>query len=345
MALSSNLFRGDTALEACALKDPAHITLGATGDHVAKIQFALFTLDRLIIDRLELVSQRYGKSTAAAVLAYKRKRRIINHSYQITADAIVGKMTIALLDKDMRVQERFLKQPGDCIMSPRGASSSLSPLTAPNGNLSQRTNAITDSKGAKTLAPNKQLGGFVRVLFQITLKASIEDGYPLSAETEVARDALFEHGITLFVEVNGRGFADTIRFPSRVLSSPGTAGDNVDELRKASEDLRPGLAGILRVIVCQMADRNAFGETFRNRNIGGRIVPPFVLLNSENIDTISHATLIHEMIHASKPGPLDHDPEKFSLFFDFGSNKPGTVKRTLLKPEHALTLSKLSSKL
>src|SRR5262249_2424189 len=119
---------------------------------------------------------------------------------------------------------------------------------------------------------------------------------------------------------------------------------NVDELRKASEDVRPGFPGILRVIVCQMAG-DAFGETFRNRTIGGRTVPPFVLLNSENIDTISHATLIHEMIHVSKDGPVRHDPENFSVFFEFGSNKPGTVKRTLLKPEHALTLSRISSKL
>ena len=46
MALTSQIFRGNNALEACAVKDPAHITIGATGDHVAKIQFALFTLDR-----------------------------------------------------------------------------------------------------------------------------------------------------------------------------------------------------------------------------------------------------------------------------------------------------------
>jgi hypothetical protein len=34
-------------------------------------------------------------------LAYKRKRQIINRSYQSTPDSIVGKMTIASLDAEM----------------------------------------------------------------------------------------------------------------------------------------------------------------------------------------------------------------------------------------------------
>jgi hypothetical protein len=73
-------------------------------------------------------------------------------------------------------------------------------------------------------------------------------------------------------------------------------------------------------------------------------VPPFALLNSQIIDR-SHATLIHEMIHASKDGPVDHDPEPSSVFFKFGTEKPGGVERTFLKPEHAATLARLSSKL
>ena len=73
MALSSRLFRGDRALEKCAIQDSAHVTRGAAGDHVAKIQFALFTLDGLLIDRAELTLHRYGRSTAAAVLAYKKR--------------------------------------------------------------------------------------------------------------------------------------------------------------------------------------------------------------------------------------------------------------------------------
>lgn len=37
MALVSNLFRGDKKLEACLVNDAAHVTLGARGEHVAKI--------------------------------------------------------------------------------------------------------------------------------------------------------------------------------------------------------------------------------------------------------------------------------------------------------------------
>ena len=127
------------------------ITSGATGDHVAKIQFALFTLDRRIIDRLELVLQIYGKSTAAAVFAYMKKRKIINHSYQSTADDIVGTMTIASLDNEMKARERLPKSPGDCAISPNGASDLLNTLAAPAGNLSRRTNAITDSKSVRKI--------------------------------------------------------------------------------------------------------------------------------------------------------------------------------------------------
>jgi hypothetical protein len=43
----------------------------------------------------------YGTQTANAVLAYKRKRNIINYSYQTQADNIVGKMTITSLDKGL----------------------------------------------------------------------------------------------------------------------------------------------------------------------------------------------------------------------------------------------------
>jgi hypothetical protein len=101
MSLQSQLFRGDPKLEAAAVSDPAHILPGAVGQHVAKIQQALLKLDGITIDPGELQSSRYGPSTANAVLAYKKKRNIINRSYQTQADNIVGKMTIAALDKEL----------------------------------------------------------------------------------------------------------------------------------------------------------------------------------------------------------------------------------------------------
>jgi hypothetical protein len=101
MPLQSKLFRGDRALEACLVNDSAHITEGAAGEHVGKIQTALFAIDDLAVSPDELRTSTYGNSTVKAVLAFKTKRRIINSSYERQVDNIVGKMTIAALDKEM----------------------------------------------------------------------------------------------------------------------------------------------------------------------------------------------------------------------------------------------------
>jgi peptidoglycan hydrolase-like protein with peptidoglycan-binding domain len=101
LALQSQLFRGDAQLEAAAISDPSHIVRGALGDHVRKIQQALIILDAAEIE----IDGVYGSETAAAVLGYKRKRALVNRSYQQTADDIVGKMTMASLDSEMLEKE------------------------------------------------------------------------------------------------------------------------------------------------------------------------------------------------------------------------------------------------
>jgi hypothetical protein len=101
MPLQSKLLTGDPALEACLIRDSAHVTPGASGDHVAKIHTALLIIDGLAIHPDELRTRTYGKSTVKAVLAFKSKRRIINFSYERQVDNIVGKMTIAALDKEL----------------------------------------------------------------------------------------------------------------------------------------------------------------------------------------------------------------------------------------------------
>jgi len=101
MALQSKLFRGDSKLEACLVHDSAHIKEGAVGEHVSKIHTALFAIDGLSVAPDELRTYTYGTSTARAVLAFKTKRKIINYSYERRVDNIVGKMTIAALDKEM----------------------------------------------------------------------------------------------------------------------------------------------------------------------------------------------------------------------------------------------------
>lgn len=101
MPLRSNLFAGDLKLEAASTSHPAHITRGSVGPHVAKIQGALFVLDGVEVAENERRSQLYGPSTAAAVLAYKRKRDIVNRSYQSTADDVVGIMTVKAMDDEL----------------------------------------------------------------------------------------------------------------------------------------------------------------------------------------------------------------------------------------------------
>jgi hypothetical protein len=90
---------------------------------VTKIQSALNLLDHANIDCLERQTSLYGRSTADAVLAYKKKRNIINRSYQKQADNIVGKMTMAFLDREMLALESKSRNPCNC--GPKGNSQLL----------------------------------------------------------------------------------------------------------------------------------------------------------------------------------------------------------------------------
>jgi len=101
MSLNSRLFRNNSALEACLIKDSAHLTPGTTGEHVRLVQKALVYLGEKSISGHEYRHGLYGPTTAAAVLDYKQRRRIINFSYQKQADNIVGKMTIQRLDSEV----------------------------------------------------------------------------------------------------------------------------------------------------------------------------------------------------------------------------------------------------
>lgn len=121
MPLVSRLFGGDVALEACRVRDSAHLTQGSQGDHVGKVQAALIALDGSVIDQGELDGQFYGPSTAAAVLAYKQGRQIINRAYQNTADNVVGKMTIQALDDELQSRQA----------DPRPASVGPCPVDSP----------------------------------------------------------------------------------------------------------------------------------------------------------------------------------------------------------------------
>lgn len=114
--LKSQLFRGDAKLEAAAVSHPAHITPSARGDHVRKIQLALNQLDNAGLNPDGI----YGQNTANAVLAFKQKRGIINHSYQNEADNIVGIMTMAALDAALPAGEDTPGEVPFVGMSPDG---------------------------------------------------------------------------------------------------------------------------------------------------------------------------------------------------------------------------------
>lgn len=105
-ALQSSLFANDAKLAACLVRDADHITQGASGEHVRKIQYALMVLTACALPGNELSRSIYGPQTAKLVKKYKIDRQIINYSYQTAADDIVGKMTIAALDKEMLGFER-----------------------------------------------------------------------------------------------------------------------------------------------------------------------------------------------------------------------------------------------
>jgi len=101
MALHSQMLRNDPRLQSCLTQDASHIVEGAQGSHVGIIQDTLFILDGLGVSQDELLARRYGPSTAAAVLNFKTRRKIINFAYQTHADNIVGKMTIAVMDQEL----------------------------------------------------------------------------------------------------------------------------------------------------------------------------------------------------------------------------------------------------
>jgi hypothetical protein len=134
MPLQCALFKDDEKLKACLISDPAHVTPGARGDHVGKIQSALVLVDKAAIDPAEFGAKHYGPSTAKAVLDYKTKRSIINPAYQTAADNVVGKMTIDRLDKDMLAKEKESPPP-----APPKAGLVIVPFNEPEPLLISRT--------------------------------------------------------------------------------------------------------------------------------------------------------------------------------------------------------------
>jgi hypothetical protein len=104
-----------------------------------------------------VVGKKYGPSTARAVLTFKRARNIINRSYQTQADDIVGKMTIAELDKELVKLENPPTGRVRCVIGRHGAYLSTGQDSCPKPSLQLGfliAAATAASAGLKTAVPS-----------------------------------------------------------------------------------------------------------------------------------------------------------------------------------------------
>jgi hypothetical protein len=235
MALQSQLFHGDSKLEACLLQDSAHVTKSAVGDHVAKIQFALGVLGDLRIAENEVSAQTYGPSTATAVLAFKTQRNIVNRSYQTMADDIVGKMTIAALDREMFDEENQASPCEFCLMNARGGDIEPSGLASTQPGRASLNFAITAQPAAQALtARDAALQAVPLALFWATLGAISELDTLL-----VLKFVADLHEARLSVGLRHRQYA----LPSRPRSaaSPPEPAEAASSIWPHSDDTQSGL--------------------------------------------------------------------------------------------------------
>lgn len=313
MPLRSQMLKDDLVLQACLLRDQDHVLLGAKGKHVAKLQKALLLLEQAAIQTSELRARLYGATTAAAVLAYKRKRQIINLATQKTADNIVGKMTIARLDSDLlAVEERITPNRTVCGGAGGGGVSAVAPSAS---GVNERNVRRFDAR--------------LSILFQATTGADGIAGTLLLSQALVARarELMAPHAIDFsggpFIE-----FGPEVPDFDRVI--PGSPASCFG-VREMAESVLPGRAQTLRVIFCPFDEKGgAFGVT-DGGELAGRTFPKFCLINilKRNSDS---GTLLHEMIHAARPVRVVHDGETRSVF----SESSG---RSLLPSQHAESIA------
>ena len=318
MALVSRLFRGVPAFEACLQHDSAHIKKGTVGSHIPKIQKALLVLERVLVDANEVEAMHYGPSTAAAVLAYKKKRNIVNRSYQTQADNIVGKMTIQSLDREMFAAQGPIR-PCPCGDPVEGGSSSA---------IRGSANRVADTPvnlNAR-LKVSYQVAAGAGKTFAGTLKAT---AMRLAFETQAAA-LLAPWGMTL-QPTNLGSFV----FPFSV--DPNAPSD-VQKIREFAEKAATTEPKILRVIFCRFDNiAKEFGIS-GGPTFGGLGFQPFVLLNTLRL-RLDAGTMMHEMIHTSHEALFSnqaHDKEAEFPKSIFCSQDG----RTEIRKPHAIALSK-----
>jgi hypothetical protein len=329
-SLASNLFRKDVALQACLVDDRSHILNGARGTHVAKIQLALTILNDASISLVELRAKRYGGSTALAVLDYKKRRKIINYSYQTQADNIVGKMTIAALDREMLAwEQRRTRNLYYCGDPNQGGTTRFN-----------RTLAAVRFNGLG--APFQQQAGSPSPTTPTIVPADLDILWQPSTGAGANANQALKYLIKAIslLKPFGMGIMSSVTSPP---DAPFPYDPAVDPdfdadcwaARKVAEKVRPGVPNVLRILACPFVQNksNVYGAT-KSGTFGGVSFPPFILLNTAAFRT-DECTLVHEMIHAAdlKLTDKDHDPDKTSVFAKGNS-------RTVLKPEHAAIINK-----
>jgi len=318
MALLSRLFRGVPALEACLVQDAAHVTLGTVGPHVPKIQKALMMIDRVVVTADEVEGMRYGPSTAAAVLAYKRKRRIINRSYQTQADDIVGKMTIRALDEDMRVAEGPVRQCpcGDPVLG--RDRSGIRAGDRQDADTPQNLNARLKVGYQAAVGAGKTFVGMLRATrLRFALEAQ-------------GRVLLAPWGMTLQPTDLG-----TFVFPFSINPN---APSEVQKIREVAEKAATTQPNVLRVIFCRFDDTAQEFGVSGGPAYGGVGFLPFVLLKTLKL-RLDGGTLVHEMIHTSDKDLFSnaaHDKEAEFPASVFCSHEG----RSEIRTPHAGALSK-----
>jgi len=291
-------------LQACLLTDTAHVVPGATGRHVGLIQKVLLVLEKADISAGELRSGVYGPTTTAAVLAYKRKRNIVNRAYQTTADNIVGKMTIAKMDDELRLLD--LRDVSGRVVCTGGGHAPPPRSAIVGAGQSGLVNGLTPFK------PKKQRPARLRIIVQKTNRAKeFGDADGLLAELyKRARELLAPHGMDFTTGATTPSFGPEVIDSEKVIAgSAASCGSVMESALRALAD-KPDT---LRVIFCPFSDTgDAFGVTDGGPK-SALTVPRFCLINVRKRRG-DLGTLLHEMVHAAKPEMVAPDTDISSVF-------------------------------
>jgi hypothetical protein len=258
MALRSQILRDDPALQACLLRDEAHVLPGSCGSHVTKIQAALLLDKRLSIPVNELRAHHYGPTTAATVLEFKRERNIINLAYQAARDDIVGKMTIARLDVELFTLEQH-PDPGRVVCR---ASSGLAFTNSQQAPAFLRVGGTSRRRVPPPITFRKSR---IVVVFQETDAAVAAGGgvQLLLAHFLKARELMAPFGLD-FAGAAENGIFPLMgpRIPDSEQVITGSPASTFS-VRAAAERVLPGQGVVLRVIYCPFSikDEVNFGIT------------------------------------------------------------------------------------